>query len=556
MNHYVHDFQMDDDYPAPTSPSLTPRPKKSADMPEDEIMELLWQNGPVVMQSQTHRSIRKSSPPTRYDEAVPPADKLSAREVRSPQDQQHLFMQEGEMVAWLHHPINGPSFDHDFCADLFYPSTACVTTSSTTTATTSATSAISNATSPSIRAIPSPEARLHPTVAAATTVAPAPRPPVPQGRRPEGLQNFAYFSRHRFREGYESGSSNLNLKSIVKDSTAVDSSDTPDVGSSSRVSEAATVARSAVGASSGGDTVCRTMSCAAVVASSSGAVGANRDTTTCEITVTSSSGGSSGSAEPPTERPRAENRKRKGKDEDTKCHSEDPEFESADSKKQVRGSTHRNRSRAAEVHNLSERRRRDRINEKMRALQELIPRCNKSDKASMLDEVIQYLKSLQSQVQMMSIGCSMVPMMFPGVQQYVAPVRMGMGTGMDLELGMNRPMMPFPNVLAGAPLPTPATAAHMGPRFPMPSFHMPPIPPPDPSRMQATNQSDPMLNPLNSQNPNQPRIPNITDPYQQYLGLCHPMQVPAQQKQSMAQPSTSKPSTNRGAENLGNHQPG
>jgi len=35
------------------------------------------------------------------------------------------------------------------------------------------------------------------------------------------------------------------------------------------------------------------------------------------------------------------------------------------------------RSRAAEVHNLSERRRRDRINEKMRALQELIPHCNK-----------------------------------------------------------------------------------------------------------------------------------------------------------------------------------
>ncbi|NP_001168665.1 uncharacterized protein LOC100382453 [Zea mays] len=35
------------------------------------------------------------------------------------------------------------------------------------------------------------------------------------------------------------------------------------------------------------------------------------------------------------------------------------------------------RSRTAEVHNLSERRRRDRINEKMRALQELIPNCNK-----------------------------------------------------------------------------------------------------------------------------------------------------------------------------------
>jgi hypothetical protein len=44
-------------------------------------------------------------------------------------------------------------------------------------------------------------------------------------------------------------------------------------------------------------------------------------------------------------------------------------------------------------------RRRDRINEKMRALQELIPHCNKTDKASMLDEAIEYLKSLQLQVQ-------------------------------------------------------------------------------------------------------------------------------------------------------------
>uniref|UniRef100_A0A0E0F287 BHLH domain-containing protein n=1 Tax=Oryza meridionalis TaxID=40149 RepID=A0A0E0F287_9ORYZ len=35
------------------------------------------------------------------------------------------------------------------------------------------------------------------------------------------------------------------------------------------------------------------------------------------------------------------------------------------------------RTRAAEVHNPSERRRRDRINDKLRALQELVPHCNK-----------------------------------------------------------------------------------------------------------------------------------------------------------------------------------
>ncbi|KAM1431245.1 hypothetical protein ACFX2I_047218 [Malus domestica] len=57
------------------------------------------------------------------------------------------------------------------------------------------------------------------------------------------------------------------------------------------------------------------------------------------------------------------------------------------------------RSRAAEVHNLSKKRMRSRINEKMKALQNLIPNSNKTDKASMLDEAIEYLKQLQLQVQ-------------------------------------------------------------------------------------------------------------------------------------------------------------
>ncbi|XP_051184493.1 transcription factor PHYTOCHROME INTERACTING FACTOR-LIKE 13 [Lolium perenne] len=83
------------------------------------------------------------------------------------------------------------------------------------------------------------------------------------------------------------------------------------------------------------------------------------------------------------------------------------------------------RRRAAQVHNLSERMRRDRINEKMRALQELIPHCNKTDKASMLDEAIDYLKSLQLRVQMMwTTGGGMpasAPPMFPasGAHRYM-----------------------------------------------------------------------------------------------------------------------------------------
>ncbi|XP_015884335.3 transcription factor SPATULA isoform X1 [Ziziphus jujuba] len=76
------------------------------------------------------------------------------------------------------------------------------------------------------------------------------------------------------------------------------------------------------------------------------------------------------------------------------------------------------RSRAAEVHNLSEKRRRSRINEKMKALQNLIPNSNKTDKASMLDEAIEYLKQLQLQVQMLSMrNGNLHPMCLPGVLQ-------------------------------------------------------------------------------------------------------------------------------------------
>ncbi|KAM1362335.1 hypothetical protein ACFX13_027996 [Malus domestica] len=95
------------------------------------------------------------------------------------------------------------------------------------------------------------------------------------------------------------------------------------------------------------------------------------------------------------------------------------------------------RSRAAEVHNLSEKRRRSRINEKMKALQNLIPNSNKTDKASMLDEAIEYLKQLQLQVQMLSMrnGMSLHPLYLPGTLQ---PVQLSQ---MRMELGEeNRPL--------------------------------------------------------------------------------------------------------------------
>nr|AKN09605.1 basic helix-loop-helix transcription factor [Salvia miltiorrhiza] len=86
------------------------------------------------------------------------------------------------------------------------------------------------------------------------------------------------------------------------------------------------------------------------------------------------------------------------------------------------------RSRAAEVHNLSEKRRRSRINEKLKALQNLIPNSNKTDKASMLDEAIEYLKQLQLQVQK---GLSLHPGYSLGsLQSMLAP-----SGGLDIDEG-------------------------------------------------------------------------------------------------------------------------
>ncbi|XP_058215277.1 transcription factor PIF3-like isoform X2 [Rhododendron vialii] len=170
--------------------------------------------------------------------------------------------------------------------------------------------------------------------------------------------------------------------------------------------------------------------------------------------VACSSVGSGNSAERASNDP-THNFKRKYREtDDSEGRSEDVEEESTGVRKAaaVRGATGSKRSRAAEVHNLSERRRRDRINEKMRALQELIPNCNKVDKASMLDEAIEYLKTLQLQVQIMSMGAGlyMPPMMVPTGMQHMHAAHMAqfspMAVGMGLGMGMNGGSLGWPTI--------------------------------------------------------------------------------------------------------------
>ncbi|KAL0762326.1 hypothetical protein Bca101_078477 [Brassica carinata] len=71
------------------------------------------------------------------------------------------------------------------------------------------------------------------------------------------------------------------------------------------------------------------------------------------------------------------------------------------------GRSNGRRGRAAAIHNESERRRRHRINQRMRTLQKLLPTASKADKVSILDDVIEHLKQLQAQVQFMSLRANL-----------------------------------------------------------------------------------------------------------------------------------------------------
>eukprot|EP00250_Pteridium_aquilinum_P021929 c25264_g3_i1 orf=570-1769(+) len=62
------------------------------------------------------------------------------------------------------------------------------------------------------------------------------------------------------------------------------------------------------------------------------------------------------------------------------------------------------RGQATDSHSLAERVRREKISERMRFLQDLVPGCNKiTGKAMILDEIINYVQSLQNQVEFLAM---------------------------------------------------------------------------------------------------------------------------------------------------------
>ncbi|CAA0833040.1 Transcription factor bHLH49 [Striga hermonthica] len=67
------------------------------------------------------------------------------------------------------------------------------------------------------------------------------------------------------------------------------------------------------------------------------------------------------------------------------------------------------RGQATNSHSLAERIRREKISERMKFLQDLVPGCNKvTGKAVMLDEIINYVQSLQRQVEFLSMKLATV----------------------------------------------------------------------------------------------------------------------------------------------------
>ncbi|XP_057980257.1 transcription factor UNE10 [Malania oleifera] len=161
-------------------------------------------------------------------------------------------------------------------------------------------------------------------------------------------------------------------------------------------------------------------------------------------------------------------------DHDSVCHSRPQREESGEEGKKKatsrKSSVSTKRSRAAAIHNQSERKRRDKINQRMKTLQKLVPNSSKTDKASMLDEVIEYLKQLQGQVQMMSRMNMMLPLAMQQQQQQQQQQQlqmsmMGMGMGMAgmggpavNVMGMNTMPRPNMNLTRISPLLNPAAA--------------------------------------------------------------------------------------------------
>ncbi|KAK6130755.1 hypothetical protein DH2020_035501 [Rehmannia glutinosa] len=102
------------------------------------------------------------------------------------------------------------------------------------------------------------------------------------------------------------------------------------------------------------------------------------------------------------------------------------------------------RGQATNSHSLAERVRREKISERMRLLQELVPGCNKiTGKAVMLDEIINYVQSLQQQVEFLSMKLATVnPELNVDIERLLSKDDFPMEPSM-VSQGQRRPFIPY-----------------------------------------------------------------------------------------------------------------
>ncbi|GLU04861.1 hypothetical protein SLE2022_219900 [Rubroshorea leprosula] len=107
------------------------------------------------------------------------------------------------------------------------------------------------------------------------------------------------------------------------------------------------------------------------------------------------------------------------------------------------------RGQATNSHSLAERVRREKISERMKFLQDLVPGCSKvTGKAVMLDEIINYVQSLQRQVEFLSMKLATVnPRLDVNMEGLIAKDILQSRTGPSSTLGFH------PDMTMGYPLP-------------------------------------------------------------------------------------------------------
>ncbi|KAM7484475.1 hypothetical protein LguiA_000484 [Lonicera macranthoides] len=123
------------------------------------------------------------------------------------------------------------------------------------------------------------------------------------------------------------------------------------------------------------------------------------------------------------------------------------------------------RGQATNSHSLAERVRREKISERMKFLQDLVPGCNKvTGKAVMLDEIINYVQSLQRQVEFLSMKLATVnPRMEFNIEGILTKDIIHSRAGPSSSIGFPPDMaMPYPPLHLSQPVLNQAGHAGMG----------------------------------------------------------------------------------------------